>query len=399
MSRKHTITRPGCHSRRRRVEDHGMSGTKWKIAAAFTIAADALRLSHRERAIILEKASGLEGLTEELRTMKDHSPQSGELYNLFMIELSRTPRSLPNYSVDAVTIADSEYPQRLCHMDQPPSILFCRGHGIAALHAPFVMTVVGTRNPSFYGLEVTKKLCREMVQRGITIVSGGARGIDRQAHAAALSGGSGTIAVLGCGVDIAYPKEHASLFDEIAQSGALVSEYPPGTLPRKYHFPARNRILAGLCDAVLVTEASRFSGTLITAGFAADYGRDVCAVPGSILSGTSRSCHDLIREGAVIVESIDDIPRIPPHPTYSFSAVQSDRSQSPSGVMDCEGGHNHRDEECILNFLAAAPRTLRAVSEHCRLDLRSSALMLANMQAKGIVRLYRGLYVRSSVGS
>ena len=146
----------------------------------------------------------------------------------------------------------------------------------------------------------------------VTIVSGGARGIDGQAHGVAVSGGSATVAVLGCGVDIVYPREHASLFEQIVHSGALVSEYPFGTLPRKYHFPARNRILAGLCDAVLVTEASRFSGTLITAGFAADYGRDVCAVPGSILSGTSRSCHDLIREGATIVNrlTISFIPGI-----------------------------------------------------------------------------------------
>jgi DNA processing protein len=238
-----------------------------------------------------------------------------------------------------------------------------------------------------------------MVRRGITIVSGGARGIDGQAHRTAITGGSATVAVLGCGVDIVYPKEHASLFEQIVHRGALVSEYPFGTLPRKYHFPARNRILAGLCDAVLVTEASSFSGTLITAGFAADYGRDVCAVPGSILSGTSRSCHDLIREGAVIVESIDDIPRIPSHPIHGDESI--DRCCLSPYCNQPEMAQNDvsKEEECILNLLASAPRTLRSISEQCHLDLRKTALSLANLQSKGLVSLYRGLYVRSGVVS
>jgi DNA processing protein len=372
-----------------------MSEAQLKIATAFTRAASALRIPHSERAIILKKAHGLEGLPEQLLMIKDDSPELDALYSRFLTELSHKDKFDRTTDDHAISIVHSDYPERLLHTDQPPSILFYRGKCISSLNDSFVITVIGTRNPSFYGLEVTKKLCMEFVRRGVTIVSGGARGIDGQAHGVAVSGGSATVAVLGCGVDIVYPREHASLFEQIVHSGALVSEYPFGTLPRKYHFPARNRILAGLCDAVLVTEASRFSGTLITAGFAADYGRDVCAVPGSILSGTSRSCHDLIREGATIVESIDDIPRIPRHIIY-----RKESSDTHSFSLHCNQTENEqndlsKEEECILNLLAAAPRTLRAVSEHCHLDLRKTALSLTTLQAKGLVRLYRGLYVRS----
>lgn len=372
-----------------------MSEAQLKIATAFTRAASALRIPHSERAIILKKAHGLEGLPEQLLMIKDDSPELDALYSRFLTELSHTDKFDRTTDDHAISIVHSDYPERLLHTDQPPSILFYRGKCISSLNDSFVITVIGTRNPSFYGLEVTKKLCMEFVRRGVTIVSGGARGIDGQAHGVAVSGGSATVAVLGCGVDIVYPREHASLFEQIVHSGALVSEYPFGTLPRKYHFPARNRILAGLCDAVLVTEASRFSGTLITAGFAADYGRDVCAVPGSILSGTSRSCHDLIREGATIVESIDDIPRIPRHIIY-----RKESSDTHSFSLHCNQTENEqndlsKEEECILNLLAASPQTLRAVSEHCHLDLRKTALLLTTLQAKGLVRLYRGLYVRS----
>ncbi|HHX19779.1 MAG TPA: DNA-protecting protein DprA [Clostridiaceae bacterium] len=369
--------------------------TRWIIATAFTRAASSLRISQRERAIIIKRAEGLDGLEEQLLEARNESSRHAELYREFINELSDANSSQLSDRDCVITIVDSEYPQRLLHTDQPPSILFCRGENLAILNDAFLVTVIGTRNPSFYGLEVTNKLCAELVRRGITIVSGGARGIDGQAHKAAIKGGTATVSVLGCGIDVTYPKEHSNLFEKISRIGVLISEYSSGTMPRRHHFPARNRILAGLSDAVLVTEASRFSGTLITAGFAADYGRDVCAVPGSILSGSSRSCHDLIREGAVIVESIDDIPQIPAHPAYCNESdspkSKSERSARALNVHIDLG----EDELCILNLLDSAPRTLHALSEHCRLDLRATALSLATLQSKGFVQLYRGLYVRS----
>ncbi len=372
-----------------------VKNTRWKIATAFTRAASSLRIPQRERAIFLERAGELECLADQLLKEKDVSPLHNELYREFMSEFSDINNTLPCDLDYAVSITDGDYPRRLLHTDQPPAILFCRGETLATLNGPFIVTVIGTRNPSFYGLEVTKKLCSEMARRSITIVSGGARGIDGQAHKTALEGGTTTIAVLGSGVDVVYPKEHARLFQEISQTGLTISEYPSGTTPRRHHFPARNRILAGLCDAVLVTEASRFSGTLITAGFAADYGRDVCAVPGSILSGTSRSCHDLIREGAVIVESIDDIPHMPAHPVYREETNTAEAIPAPRSGTERRRADMGEDEKCILDLLEAAPRTLHAVSEQCRLDPRTTALSLATLQSKGYVRLYRGLYVRS----
>ena len=186
------------------------------------------------------------------------------------------------------------------------------GENVDLLNAAFVIAVIGSRKPSPYGIEVTQKLAKEIALKNIPIISGGARGIDALAHRAALAQGSRTAAVLGTGLDVVYPPEHRALYQAIESKGLLISEYLPGTGPRRHHFPARNRIMAGLCDAVLVTEASASSGTLITAGFAADYGRDVAAVPGSILEHHSQSCHDLIRDGALLVESIDDILGITP---------------------------------------------------------------------------------------
>ena len=260
------------------------------MAVAFTQFCQKQKITHQERVRLLEKAGGLLAL--------DPSPYEKELQAL--------PRHYPS-NWKAVTILDQEYPKRLSRISRPPAILFTSGGTLAFLNAPFVIAVIGSRRPSSYGIEVTKRLAREIALHKIPIISGGARGIDALAHLAALSYGAPTAAVLGCGLDICYPPEHKALFQRIEHQGLLLTEFLPGTAPRRNHFPARNRILAGLCDAVLVTEASQSSGTLITAGYAADYSREVFAVPGSILTKHSQSCHDLIRDGACLVESIDDI--------------------------------------------------------------------------------------------
>ena len=199
---------------------------------------------------------------------------------------------------------DPRYPTALLAIPDYPSELWYTGR-LEALDAPAV-AIVGSRAASAVALEIASRLAADLAARGVTIVSGLARGVDSAAHRGALSQGR-TIAVLGSGVDVIYPPEHRDLAQAIANDGIVLSEYPPGTAPRPGQFPMRNRIISGLSRAVVVIEAHERSGSLITARCALQQGRDVMAVPGNPLTGRSRGAHALIRDGAKIVECADDI--------------------------------------------------------------------------------------------
>ena len=209
-------------------------------------------------------------------------------------------------AIHMVAAGEPAYPAMLAEIADPPVVLFYRGQILAD---SFCLGIVGSRHFSRYGESVAKSLAERLAAAGITIVSGAARGIDSCAHRGALAAAEGrTAAVLGCGVDVAYPKENARLLQEILERGGLVlSEYAPGTPPYPSFFPARNRIISGLSQGIIVVEAARHSGSLITAEMALEQGRDVFAVPGSIYSSTSEGCHQLIRAGAVLVTSAQDV--------------------------------------------------------------------------------------------
>jgi len=199
---------------------------------------------------------------------------------------------------------DPRFPPALAALDDGPPLLWFRGQ-IEALLPPAV-AIVGSRAASAPGLETAARLAAELAARGVCVVSGLARGIDSAAHRGALSTGL-TIAVLGSGLDRLYPAEHAALARQVESSGLLLSEFPPGTPPLPFHFPLRNRIISGLSLAVVVIEAAEKSGSLITAACALEQGREVMAVPGNVLGGRNTGGHALIRDGAKIVESADDI--------------------------------------------------------------------------------------------
>jgi len=200
------------------------------------------------------------------------------------------------------------YPSALRQVRPPPPTLYVRGR-VELLERPGI-AVVGTRRYSTYGRDATVSLVVGLVRAGYTIVSGLARGIDGIAHRTALDVGGDTVAVLGTGVDVPYPPEHRDLFQLIAEHGCLVSEFAPGTPPLKWHFPQRNRIIAGLARAVLVVEAPEKSGALITAHYALDEGKEVFAVPGPIHNPTSQGPNRLIQDGAALVTSAADILRV-----------------------------------------------------------------------------------------
>lgn len=204
-----------------------------------------------------------------------------------------------------ITIEDEDYPEVLRHVPTPPIVLFYKGN--LQLLKREMLAIVGARDATNYGYHVLQELMPDLTKRGFVIVSGLAKGIDSFAHQFAISNQGKTIGVVGTGLDICYPKTSGNLQIEMSQHQLVLSEYPNGTRPAKFHFPMRNRIIAGLSTGVLVVEAKKRSGSLITAQQALDYGKDVFVVPGSILDGRSSGCHQLIQDGAICVEKTQDI--------------------------------------------------------------------------------------------
>ena len=206
-----------------------------------------------------------------------------------------------------LVLGTAPYPLALEAIVDPPVVLWCRGN-VDQFERPAV-AIVGARAATAYARTMAARLGTDVASRGVTVVSGLARGVDVAAHEGALRSGRDwcTVAVLGCGVDVVYPPEHDSIAETIVARGAIVSEFPPGTRPLPQHFPRRNRIISGLSQAVVVVEAADRSGALITADYALEQGRDVLAVPGSVLTGRNRGAHALLRDGAKIVEDADDI--------------------------------------------------------------------------------------------
>jgi DNA processing protein len=213
-------------------------------------------------------------------------------------------RRAQDHGIAPVPWSDAQYPAALMTIADPPPVIWVRG--VIDRLSSHAVAIVGSRAGSPYALAVAERLAADLAARGVVVVSGLARGVDSAAHRGALKTGT-TVAVLGSGVDVLYPPEHAPLAREIEKQGAVISELVPGTPPQQWFFPLRNRIISGLSRAVVVIEASQKSGSLITARCALEQGREVLAVPGNVLSGRNRGAHALLRDGATIVESADDI--------------------------------------------------------------------------------------------
>jgi len=207
--------------------------------------------------------------------------------------------------VKIITLKDTEFPSLLKEIIDPPLALYVKGTLPADMKIS--LSIVGSRRATYYGQLVTERITQGLLPYGFWIVSGLARGIDSIAHHCALQGGGKTIAVMGSGLDVVYPPENKNLMERIAESGAVISEFPFGTEPHQMNFPIRNRIISGLSPAVLVVEAREKSGALITARFALDQGREVLAIPGNIYSPSSRGTNQLIKDGARLVEGVEDI--------------------------------------------------------------------------------------------
>lgn len=230
--------------------------------------------------------------------------------------------------MDCIHLGTAEYPRLLAEISDPPNCLWTRGD--RTVFTRIAVAVIGARAASPEGLTAAREIACDLARAGVVVVSGLARGIDAAAHRGALDGGGKTIAVLGTGIDRVYPAENDHLAEEIAANGLLLTEFPPGTPPVDFHFPRRNRIISGLSKAVVVVEAREKSGSLITARLAADQGRDVMAVPGTVVGGRNRGANALLRDGAKLVESAVDI--LQELGLESASALGASAKQSPEVV-------------------------------------------------------------------
>jgi len=275
-----------------------------------------------------------------------------------------------------VTAFDDEYPALLAEIADPPFLLFAMGR-IARLSFPAV-AVVGSRAASRYGRDVATALARDLSAAGVAVVSGFARGIDAAAHAAAAGGPGGTIAVLGCGLDVDYPREHRDLKDALLRSDLILSEYTPGTPPLSQNFPIRNRIIAGLASGVVVVEASRRSGSLITARLAGEAGRDVFAVPGSIYSGTSSGAHELLRDGAILCRGVEDVL------TELFPSIGGP-SKSAAGALPQHTASLSSDARRLLDVLRREDEaSADELAAACQLPAAAALAALFELEGAGL---------------
>jgi DNA processing protein len=293
------------------------------------------------------------------------------------IDLNQVWARIEAQGIKILTWADEEYPARLKEIDQPPPVLYIRGEYL--MDDLFAVAIVGTRKVTQYGRQVTEDIASFLAANGITVVSGLARGVDAIAHQTALKAGGRTIAILGSGVDKIYPPEHRGLAEQMMQRGAVMSDYAVGTPPDASNFPPRNRIISGLSLAVVVIEAAETSGALITAEFAAEQGREIFAVPGSILAPQSKGTNRLIQKGAQPLLTPADLMQ-------ALDLTRMDKQKTARKILPSD-----ETEALLLNTLGSEPLHVDEIRSQANLPIEKISATLAMMELKGMVRQVGGM--------
>lgn len=296
-------------------------------------------------------------------------------------EVERAERS----GVKLVTFEDYNYPANLREIHDPPHVLYVKGTLIP--EDKLSLAIVGSRMATPGGRQLTRRIARDLGARGITIVSGGARGVDTEAHRGTLAGKGRTISVLGCGIDVTYPPENRELYELIAASGAVVSEFPIGTQPEAANFPRRNRIISGISLGVLVMEATGDSGSLITASYSLEQGREVYAVPGNVSSPTSRGTNSLLKKGARLVEGAHDIlaDMFPNMKEYLKEMGEADTPASlPVANLEPE-------EKILFDCIGIEPEHVDTLVARSGITSSRALTLLLNMELKGAVKQLTGM--------
>lgn len=337
-------------------------------------------------AVLSATAAGLEGIgcRPSLIEAIHHGPDANAV-----TELDRELAALQHRQITVLTYLDPQYPAPLKTIPDPPPLLYLQGTLLESdRHA---VAIVGTRKVSSAGRVLAEELACELAGMGFTIVSGLARGVDAAAHRGALAGKGRTLAVMGCGLDRTYPADHGSLRAQIERQGAVLSELPLGSAPHSYHFPRRNRIISGLSLGVVVTEAAVESGSLITARLAGEQGREVFAVPGFVKAENSRGPNSLLKDGARLVESAQDIlDELLPQLDTAFRERLGDRARVPRPAMQLG-----TEEAMVYDALSVLPQSVDDVIRRSGLPAAQVAALLLSLELKNCVRQLPGNeYVR-----
>jgi DNA processing protein len=303
-------------------------------------------------------------------------------------------RLIERHQVRAISIWDGEYPERLRNIPDAPLVLYLRGQLFA--DDDIALAIVGTRRPSIYGQTTAQRFATALAEKGVTIISGLARGIDTAAHRGALRGRGRTIAVLGCGLSQIYPLENIPLAKEIERQGALLSEFPMSAPPSSFHFPRRNRIISGLTLGVVVVEAAKRSGALITSDFALEQGREVFAVPGQVDQANAQGTNHLIKQGAKLVITVDDILEEIALPARTIMTQERKTAARP---MQAKAQASSDTEEQILNVLNQDPISIASLAERLRISLNKIFGALLQLEIKKLIKQVPGqCVVRTACG-
>lgn len=293
------------------------------------------------------------------------------------VDLEKLWAKIEAQGIQILTWEDEAYPQRLKEIDQPPPVLYVRGDYLP--DDLFAVAIVGTRRVTAYGRQITEELAAFLAANGITVISGLARGVDAVAHQTALKSGGRTIGVLGSGVDKIYPPEHRAMAEKMMEQGAILSDYAPGTPPDASNFPPRNRIISGLSLAVVVIEAGETSGALITAEFAAEQGREIFAVPGSILAPQSKGTNKLIQNGALPLLSVHDLMQ-------ALNLTRMGEQKAARKIIPAD-----ETEARLMDVLGEEPRHVDEIRNQTALPIEKVSATLALMELKGMVRQVGGM--------
>lgn len=321
-----------------------------------------------------EELVQVEGVTDRLAVkIKTHRTPD---------EVEKDIAQVRQRDVRVITFSDAEYPQLLRHIHDPPPVLYVQGR----LESDSLnIAIVGSRHATSYGREVTERLSADLARRGFTIVSGMALGIDTAAHAGTIAAGGKTIAVLGCGLGTVYPAQNRKLFNQIAETGAVITEFPFSTPPEAHHFPIRNRVISGLSLGTVIVEATQRSGSLITARLAAEQGREVFAVPGSVASFKSMGTHHLIKQGAKLVEHAQDVIE-----EFNLSPQEASTEMKQASTTDLT-----EEEKTILYELSPYPVHIDTLIRCLPLPPAKVSGLLLQLELKGLVTQSPGKFFAS----
>lgn len=322
------------------------------------------KISNKSKLVLLSKYKNEENIYNNIEDLIKNSlireKSLNKMKSITKDEVQIFHKYLKKNQIEYITINSKDYPKELLSIEEPPYVLFYKGD-LSLLNTRKI-AIVGSRNCTNYGIEITRRITEELIKNSLTIVSGGANGIDSIAHKVAVSSGK-TIAILGCGIDVIYPKNNTRLYKDIEKKGLIISEFLPGTKPFSYNFPRRNRIISGLSEAIIVAEASLKSGSLITVSFALEQGKDVMAVPGSVFQKYSLGCNKLIRDGAIVFTELEDL--------YTMLNIEQ---------KNLTNNDENSIKSLVLSVISNEPSHLDDIMERVKVDRKVLFELLFEMQ-------------------